>query len=530
MTSHTHAPHAHEPGEESPISITHLVSTLARYRYVILASIAIVMFVYVTLAIAAYLLAPSQEVTSIAFRVEFEGADRGEYPNGAKFSSSEIVSTPILTQVYRANSIKRFGSFSAFKRSIFIQESSRAQAALDREYQGKLSDPKLNAVERARIESEYQLKRDSLRHSEYSINFLRSRDTMRLPPMMVEKVLRDVLSAWALAADQEKGALSYRLPVASRNALHPEIITANEPVIALDILRTRLGLAAYDMGSMMKIPSADVIRVGENRISLADVRVAVGDLDRYRIQPLLLDLIARRKLRDSHEVETFFASQLEYSKRQMSEATMRVDAMREALRTFSGDSPTTTPSSAASTNRPAGAETGIVPQLSETFLDHLVQIVSDSRDVEFRQQMVLQINDATSTSLLPWESGVAFYTTVNDRIKSGSGGALPAQEEAAIQEQLKSIYTEVSRNFENMTELYGAFSKNLNPDNLVYTITGPVSHSAARALGFGSLLTYGILTFFLSLPLILIGVFLHNRMQEEEEEEEAEEAAAAAAE
>ena len=83
----------HEPA----VSVSHLIHTLGKYLPAILLGMAAVMVVYIIVATAAYLLSPSQRSTSQAFRLDFKGADHGEYPNGVKFSTTEIVSAPIVT-------------------------------------------------------------------------------------------------------------------------------------------------------------------------------------------------------------------------------------------------------------------------------------------------------------------------------------------------------------------------------------------------------------------------------------------------
>jgi hypothetical protein len=74
----------------------------------------------VIVALLVYLLAPRERVASLAFQLTFEGADRQEYPNGVKVSSAELVSTPILADVFRANDLDRYISFDKFKDAVFV--------------------------------------------------------------------------------------------------------------------------------------------------------------------------------------------------------------------------------------------------------------------------------------------------------------------------------------------------------------------------------------------------------------------------
>src|SRR5260221_13543738 len=89
----------------SSLSISHLIHTLQRYRYVIGLAMAGVAIGCAILATAVYLLAPFQRVTSQPFRLEFKGATAAEYPNGVKVSAPEIASTPVLLQEHRGNGL-----------------------------------------------------------------------------------------------------------------------------------------------------------------------------------------------------------------------------------------------------------------------------------------------------------------------------------------------------------------------------------------------------------------------------------------
>src|SRR5690349_9864774 len=109
---------------ERPVSLRYLVHVLRAYVPLILVVTAAVGVVYVILAILLYIVAPSQRVTSVRFRLDFKGATEGQYPNGMKFSGSEIVSTPILLKVFNENHLERFTTFEKFSRALYVLEAN----------------------------------------------------------------------------------------------------------------------------------------------------------------------------------------------------------------------------------------------------------------------------------------------------------------------------------------------------------------------------------------------------------------------
>ncbi len=108
MDSRTHDDHTMTEPAEAPFSLSHLVHTLRAYSSVIILALASAAVIYALVAVTFLLMKPSQAFTSLRFRLSFTGSDRGLYPNGAKFNSSSIISTPVLLKVYRANDLDRF--------------------------------------------------------------------------------------------------------------------------------------------------------------------------------------------------------------------------------------------------------------------------------------------------------------------------------------------------------------------------------------------------------------------------------------
>src|SRR5688572_19801343 len=174
---------------------------------------------YVIIATAAYLLVPAQHVTTQSFRLDFKGADRGEYPNGTKFSTTEIVSPPILLNVFNQNNLGRYVSFADFSRSLVVLESNRALENLMRDYQSRLSDPKLVSIDRERIQREYEGKLASISKGQYALHYMRKTRGRDMPEILARKVLSDVLKEWSNFAANEQHVLKYRIAV-----LSPDVI------------------------------------------------------------------------------------------------------------------------------------------------------------------------------------------------------------------------------------------------------------------------------------------------------------------
>ena len=135
------------PVYNDEISLQPLLKTLWLYRQVISLAVAGVMACFVVAMLAAYVFQAVERLGTVELRLLFEGAGQGQYPNGTLFSSAEIRSTPVLTEVFEINDLERYGSYEDFNDSIFVLQSNLELELLSYEYQAKLADSRLSPVE-----------------------------------------------------------------------------------------------------------------------------------------------------------------------------------------------------------------------------------------------------------------------------------------------------------------------------------------------------------------------------------------------
>ena len=526
--------HQSEGIEQSTISLAHFFGTLRKYQRVIALAVAIVALAYGIVALGVYVLSPSETVTSIPFRLEFEGAERGQYPNGMKFSSGDFTAEPILLRVFQANRLERFVPYNVFKDAVYVQESSRELERLRREFESRLNDAKLTAVDRDRIENEYQLRVDSLRHADYSLNLVTSGRLSEMPRSLREKTLNDILSIWADIADRERGALKYRVPLLTANVVPIDLLKNSEPLMALDILRIRIMRLAGNATDLYAIPGADVVRVGPEKTSLDEIRLNLRDIIHIRIMPMMATIYNRGLVLDPRSASDYLHAQQMSARREVDRAEASVDTLQNAFAMYTGKPSSSTPASGEPqaekpTTAPltAGSD-GVIPQLSDSFLDRLVRMATDREDSKYRQDLLDKITKSTTTDLIPSRKEAAYYDDVLRSMPTlGSMAPLPAArrpELDALRANVVSAGNEVIRIAHQTEELYRLLSKNLNPQTELYTRIGPATSGTLRSASLPQLFLIGVLVIMLAFPVIVVSCLIHNRVREEEEEEEAVEA------
>jgi len=512
--------HEHQPPDTpATVSISIVVRTLRAYLPIISLAMAAVAVGYLIVALAIYILAPASRVTSLAFRLEFDGADRGEYPNGTKFSPTEILSTPVLLKTFNSNNLGRFTTFSNYTTSVFVLQSNAAQDALSREYQARLSEVRLSAVDRERLQREYELKLGSLSKDQYAIHYVRKGgDRDAVPDIIVRKVLHDILRNWSAFAANEQHVLEYRVAV-----LSPDVVAGTgggtNPIVDTVMMRDKVQRLLFNIEQIRALPAAELAHTSDD-LTLTDLAVRLDDVVRYRLDPLV-NRIAAAGLDDRAETIRFLETQLAHDERRLGSQTRRADAAQRTLALFmNAPQAESTEAIAATAQAPARtppeSET-VMPQISETFLDRLIQLTSHSVDTDFRKRLAEEFR-TESLKVVPFQEAVAYDRDLLGLVRS-SGRSSAAIDPKAVPATIASLRADLRGLAVKVREIHKAVSTNLNPATELVTTSAPSSR-VERGTSLKSLAMYGLLTLALALPMIIIICLLHNHVMQEREEEQ----------
>ena len=463
---------------------------------------------------AAYILVPADRFGTLHFRVLFDGADQGRYPNDTPFSSAEIVATSVLEQVFKANDLQRYMDFTDFKASMFALESNPDLELLSYEYQTKLADPKLTPVDRARIEDEFRKKRVSLKSADYSLNFRRSERTEKLPVLLVTKILDDTLTEWARQAREQKGALQYDIPIFSTNILQRDVVTREDYLIAVDILRTKVSKILFNIDSISKVPGAALMRTGKTHLSLAEIRLNLEDLLRFDIEPSISLIMSSRLSKDPLRAKMYLQDQLRQIVLAREQAQQRIKAVQEPLREYvtqtGGRQAGTPPSGRDTGNQPPFNTQAVMPQFGESFLKQLVDMSTQNNDAKYRQELTNRVIEE-GLKLAVLEKEHTYYQALATSLGGWVKVSEASPESKALVARLDKSYETVASSLDDVIAIYEDLStKNLNPGTMLYSVTSPAAVRTERATSARSLALLAILAFSLFVVAIVMGCLIHN--------------------
>jgi hypothetical protein len=489
-------------GEE--FSFLPIVRTLWSYRRTILLGIAATVVAFIAVVILLYARTPRETLASIGFRVTFEGAEEDEYPNGTKFSSAEIISSPVLEEVFRRNDLQRYVSFPGFKDSMFILHSNPDLEMLSFEYQSKLSDNRLTQVDRSRIEEEFRKKRESLKSTSYSLNLRRSEGLVTIPSAILAKVLQDALSTWAQQAAERKGATNYNIAILSKSSLKLDSFSGADFVISVDMLRSTLERVLKSIEEIAKVPGAEAVRLGDQKTSLADVRAHTEDLIRFGVEPLLGIIRTNGLSRGTVRPDMYFADRLFEVQSRREEVRQRMSSLQQALNAYQQAA-----GPGAAPAVPDGRTGGVTPQVSESFIDRLVQLSRQADDVEYRQNLTNRII-LDGGGLADLSRQVGYYESMRQAFATARQSRNEPLE-ADVTRRTKELYAEVGGNMEQVEALYRLISQqNLNPDAVVYSITAPFVVRTTFSLTARTVAFYFLLTVLAAMILIPLACLAHE--------------------
>jgi hypothetical protein len=501
---------------EPPGSVSHLVHTLHNYLPVIALGLVVVLVGYIIIAAVVYLFGPSQRITSQTFRVNFKGAERGEYPNGEKFAATEIVSGPILLKVYEQNNLKRFVTYQDFARSQAVLEANLAVDALVRDYQSQIADPRLTAIDRERMQRDYEARLASMSKGQYAIVYMRPNIGMQIPDVIIRKVLNDMLREWANFVTNEQHVLKYRIAMLSPEVVADTAGDSSNRVVNIAILRAKVLRVMENIDQIRALPAGDMARTKADALSLNDIGLRLTEIVRFRLEPLLRRTAAAG-LDERSETIRFFETQLAYDERKLdaqqrqAEAVQRTLAMLSIGRTapeFAGGAPTTPKGG-------NGSET-VMPQLSDTFLDRIIELTSSTGDPEYRQRLSEAYRNIADGAV-PLYEAVAYNRTTLDFVrKTSASDSLTLQ---AVDQQIGATRAEVRQLVVKTQEIYNVLSSSLNPSTELITRTGVPITRVERSISIKQLAIYGVLVTALALPILIFLCLLHNRVREEDEAE-----------
>ena len=430
----------------------------------------------------------SMRTVVLGFRPTFAGAAGGMYPNGLPFGPSDITASSVIDQVFDANNVEKHCSRDAFKAAFVVEQHSPSYQLLDAEYVARLSDTRLTAVDRERIQAEYQSRRVALPLA-YQLVFAPGETCRSLPLSLATKSLYDVLAVWAAQSEERRGVLDLQVQILSPNVLDVGLRDEGARLIRADLIRTALRRLISNVRDVERRPGASLVRLGESRVTFAELRAKFEDLIQSRLEPLVV--IAGRGL--GAESISWVDEALASANQERVVAEGKADVYLRGLREYSG-SPQAADAPPAQPQPRSSDVQSLTPQIDRTFIDRILEM--SEANTAFRQELTRDMVEAGAEAVES-RAKAGYYEHLADALRRPSPAGLPSAE---IDTRLDAIVNDAKLLAQQFVDLYSEWSRvALRPSAGLYQLDSPVRTTVSRPFRMTGLLLTVIGAFILTL-------------------------------
>jgi hypothetical protein len=416
---------------------------------------------------------PVRRTSALEFRPTFMGARQWLYPNKLPFSQADIIAASVIDHVYDQNEIGTFCERETFRGGFFVEQRSDQSVMLDWEYQARLSETRITAVERRLAQEEYIAKRQALPLA-FRLLFVTPSSCQSMPDTVSAKVMLDTLSTWASESETKRGVLNHQVEVLTPSTLDVSHGGSGGWVLRADLLRTALERIIKNIDEVSALPGAELVRLGKDRLTFLEVRGKLVDLVGARLEPLVMTS-GRSLVRESLVWVTETVASAE---RDQHLAETLAEVQRNALREYSGVAQPGDGNRGSSTSgtSSAGAGTSSMPsQLDRSFIDRIVEM--SAANIAFRRELTEAMAKAASDAALA-QSRASYYRRLLLSLRESGG---PQVTSTDVDKRFEEIVQEGKAATKQFNDLYDEFSRvALRSDSAMYQTDKPVTIEVFR--------------------------------------------------
>jgi hypothetical protein len=457
-----------------------------RRRIILLALAGLVVGAGVVLAVIV--MRPTQPISALTLRLLFNGVERGEYPNGIRFTPADIVATPVLDEVYHRDQLQKYVRFDDFKNAWTVINNNPALDQLRREYEGQLNARNLDPVARDRLENDYAARLNAMENGEYILAALPGGQISSWPADLTGKVLNDILAVWA-EQSRSRGVFKFDLNVFSDNILSDLTSGRDDYLFVLDRLRRAITHIQHNLDELAAIRGARLVRVGEKQLSLGELQAALEDDLQFKVGVIQGAIFNYGLYRSRAFIDSYIDNQLFHLDLETRVGRDRRKTVEDALAVYSSSRPgakgLAEDEASAGTSGASAALGGgtMIPQLGESFINRVIEMSSKNSDGVFRQKLYLQaIGMGRDTSVIEREQQI--YSRMEKAI-TDSAEDRPQREEMKVwvERQMTALITSLKGDLQLIQLLHAEVSRQDLEPATIYTIVTPATEGRMSVIG-----------------------------------------------
>jgi len=440
--------------------------------------------VAVAIMAACYFLRPAQREGRVEIRLLFTGVEQGIYPNGTRFTLADIIAEPVLQEVYRRHKLEKAIGFEDFRHAFAVLHYNEALEDLRDDYAGRLDDKNLSQVERNKLEDEYESRRRALSNGDCVLVIKPAAETW--PTGITAALAEDVLKIWE-EQTRQRGAFKFNLDIYSPNIISDIAPYRDDYLVLLDRIRVTINRILRNIEALENVPGAPLVRAGAKQVSLGELKALLRDEIRYKLSLIESPVYGLGLYRNRTFSQSYIDEQLFRLSRETMAATHNRLALEQALASYAASGAVQSSSATATASGSAlNGGNALIPQISESLLNRMLDLSSQQSDVLFRQDLTRrqveygnQLADTENERQI-YENMLRLLNTPNADME---------QERDAMQSwvsrQVSAMLKTLEEALGNLGLLYDEISRRSLEPTTVYAITEPFSFARASAISLG---------------------------------------------
>ena len=321
-------------------------------------------------------------VATVHVKLNFKGAELGEYPNGSKYAPTDVIASKVLSRVYRANSLDDYGiELEEFVSAVNAYPWIPNQAAMDAKYADLFSEKKLSALDRQKLDEQYQ---QETRNSNGRFLMLQwSGDSAaKVSKAVAQKVLADIPKQWASVSIQEYGVLDLEVVVPSK--LDQYLLDTVEYIVVGDYLRDfarQLKVAAL---ALQQDAVVAVLKDEQTQSTVGDVGKLILNLENFHLSTLQRMFLIAPPRSNAETASLYLSSRQRELEEKIAEAERKSEVINRIYREYTDSAET----KSASTQNAADKNGNLSPQIGDDFLTKLMRIGDELSDAKYKQDLL----------------------------------------------------------------------------------------------------------------------------------------------
>ena len=446
--SHSQMPAPH-PYSNDEIDLGELIKKIWATRVTVFVAVFVVSALYI--AFTAFNFAGKAGFVrySQVFDLTFDGANKGEFPNGTPFLVSDIVSPAVLNTVYMEHNLEQQGiSLDRFRRSISIEPYSPEAPFIKQRFESQLNN-KLSAAESTELQSKMKMALENAQSGAVRIFMTFEEDALH--GVLAQQVLLDIGQVWAENAINNDGVLKLDIPVYTAKIFDEERFENLDYLIGIELLLENIGLIENNIDALKKKPASANVTDPQTGYSLEDLSKTIRDVKEYDLRQLMDPVKELGLTRNQEVVELYYSRQLNEMNLEKSFWVQRADLAARVMQGYNSISNSNSNSNSM----------GVTPQLGDAFLDRLVELSKESGEQAYRQELTQQILEYQNKALTI-EQRIEEIKLVLVALRSNDGDASQLRE-VYLQQVQEALPTVLSK-LRDYTDVVNRIHEELSQD------------------------------------------------------------------